>query len=261
MTAEQLVTKIDEYWNQDDGDIVDVYKSIMQYEQNAERYKKDHATKLCRDLLRIISSGTPKEFHFFLSAIVEITGNLEVFQELIRLCAIDSSLSKEQRYFAYCQLLFYKFTHPEVNCKAVVDLLDELYGTIYDAYFNEIKGLYKKIPKEERNEEFVIVMTSQVLSMEHGPTKTLLDRCYIMAERLHKKIYIINTADTLPDDSPILWYNAHKGNYDAALNEKEYLTYKNFEFPFFQCPDGAPDVSVIREILQIVAEEKPWCIV
>ena len=261
MTVDNLVEKVKAFWTDGKANLVDIYKAFMLYEENTEQYKKENAAGLCREMLTIISHGEVKALHFLLSAIIELTNNVDVYKELIRLCTEDGQLSKEQRYFAYCQLVYYKFTHHEANNKEVWDLLDDLYQCIYEEYYAELSDLYEKMPRESRNEDFVIVMTSQVLELEHGPTKTLLDRCYILEKKLNKKVYIINTADTLPDDEDLAWYKVHKGNYNPALNDQEYLPYMGCEFSYFQCPNGVPNVSIMREIIKIVKEEQPWCIV
>ena len=261
MTAEQLVATMDEYWHDDQANLIAVDQALMAYEQNPEQYKKEKSGWLCREMLKIACCGEAKELHYFLSAIVEVTGNRDVYIELIRLCMEDNHLSKEQRFFAYCQLMRYRFTHPETNCGEILELLDDLYEKIYQAYHADLADLFCKIPQKLRNKDLMIVITSQVLSGEHGPTKALLDRCYILASKMNKSVFIINTADTLPNDKWILWYKIHKGSYKEELCEEEYLSYKGYDFAYFQCPDGVPDVSIIREIMGIIAEEKPWCII
>ena len=51
------------------------------------------------------------------------------------------------------------------------------------------------IIKHVKNKDLVIILTSQFLSMNHGPTKTALDRAYILQKYYGKKVFLINTAE------------------------------------------------------------------
>ena len=53
-----------------------------------------------------------------------------------------------------------------------------------------IKKELKYIPKEERNTNFVLVITEQFLKTEHGPTKTALDRCRTLIKEEKKNVFV-----------------------------------------------------------------------
>ena len=240
----------------------DLDKIYLEYLNNTDSYKGSNAVQLCRELTEIFSSKDKSEdYYYIISAMFRMTMLPEVYYRLVRSCINDINFTKENRFFAYSQLAVNKFLYPVVNTRNGMDLLDDLYEAVYQDFLGEVKDLCVPIPQKERNRDFIIVLASQVLSLNHGPTKTLLDRCSILSGVIGKKVFIINTCSVLPEYGEILWFEQRLGNNAESLANSEFLEWKGNKYGYFQCPKEMPQTGVIKEILQIVRSEKPYFIV
>ena len=232
------------------------------YLENPEQYRIDNSEKLYDGMTTIISGNKDiEEFYYLLSALYKLTRKNTAYYELIKRVTKDTGLSKETKYFAYWQLACDVFVDSALDTYESTDLLDDLYEVIYQDYYSEVKDICMPIPMTLRNDELVIFITSQMLTLNHVPTKVLLDRCSIMDRVMHKKILVINTADILTPYGSVNWFGAREGNYNDVLTKQDYLDYEGRRFAFYQCPKAMPDISVIKEIVNVVREEKPAYIV
>ncbi len=259
--VDALIKKVRNFYDGDHDCLPDLYNMMCDYMELPMEYRKSNSNKLCKEMLTMIVSKPLKVPYFMLSSVLEMTENKDVFQHLLHLCIDDEKLTKENRHYIYYQMVRYKFVHPEVNTKENNSLMDDLYEKIYQAYKEELGDCLFKIHKEERNKDFVIVLATQVLTINHGPTKVLFDRCYILEEFLGKKVYIINTAEMMSPYGEMEWFGATEPNYYDSYEEHETMDYKGKSFAFFQCPREMPQVEVIRQILHIIQDAKPWCVV
>jgi glycosyltransferase involved in cell wall biosynthesis len=229
------------------------------YMQNTIEYKKENASILAEKGC-ILAKETESVYYYFMTFLLQATNSLEIYKEMIKHIMEDDNFTKENRLYLYKQIGCYSFLHGEVRDSEIVDLTDDLYEQIYDLYWTELNQGYSYIPKEERNRDFVIVMTSQILDMNHGPTKTLLDRCYILDEYMNKKVFIINTAELLSSYQRIPCFDEVVGSYIEEYNDMNKWDYEGKVFDFFQCPDEMPQVSVVQELLDVVQRLKPYFI-
>ena len=217
--------------------------------------------ELAKDYFNAPSEHKEKNKYLILSAIVNLTHNNPFYLNLIESCAKDDTMTKENRYYAYRQLIRYKFLHQEANTPEANDLLDDLFDRVLNEYETYLMPLCKRIPQKERSNDFVIVLTTQMLGMTHAPTKILMDRCYVLQKTLNKKIFIINTADVLSTYGQIPWYNSSIGGYIEELSSVDSIKYKDTTFSYFQCPREMPNADIIGEILKLVSDEKPEYII
>ena len=59
----------------------------------------------------------------------------------------------------------------------------------------------------------------------------------------------------------IALFDSKYAKYIEEYNDKNEISYMDWVFPFFQCQSNMPEENVIREILKVIASEKPYCIV
>ncbi len=242
----------------DKESLVNLDKVFKLYIENPRQYRSDNSWKIYDGMKRLIfRRDCVNDFYYLMSAMYKMTMIKEAYYDLIRYVTENELLCKETRYFAYWQLENERFLTPEIDTKETRILLDELYEEIYQEYLNEFEGTYNKIPVNTRNDDLVIVLISQFLTIAHGPTKTVLDRCYILSESMNKKVHIINTADLLTSNGMINWFGAIEGSYLEKLSTTDFIEYRGCRFSFFQCSNNMPDVETIREILSVVSEVKP----
>lgn len=261
--VEQVILQLREYCSglTHDGNVLQ--QAFLRYMEMDEAYRAEYAEYLGIKALNImsVSNLNSKEYYYILSFLLHATKQRQIYKVLLQMCIHDEDISKETKYFLYNQFMRYRFLNVAVADEESIELLDDLYTHIYQAYSEEFKEEYAFIPKEERNQDFVMVFTSQILDIEHGPTKTLLDRCYVLVKYLHKNVYIVNTAEFASGYQEIPYFNSGLANYNEDFNRQDGLIYKDISFPFLQCPKEMPQTPVIREILDVVKSEKPYFIV
>lgn len=158
----------------------------------------------------------------------------------------------------YWQMTRAIFAEEKLRSSEVQINLAKLYRTLLDAFFASF-GVSKRIyiPVEERNENLVFVFSSQVLGLNHAPTKTLLDRCYVLKKILHKEVQIINTAMFMTAKGRAPFYNIQEAQYMPELSGREYIEFKGERFAYYQCPREMPDLQAIADVLDIVITKKP----
>lgn len=260
-TAEDVVVQMRDYCSGQNSDASALITVLTQYMNNTGEYRKQWADYLGLEGLNILSTGGGEQiFYYLMTFLLHATGKQEIYKALLKYCAADNTITKENKYFLYYQFIGYNFLNPNIVDDEIGDLIDDLYTDIYCEYKKELENSLHFVNEEQRNEDIVIVFISQVLNTGHGPTKTLLDRCYILEKYLNKRVYIINTAEFMTRYGRIPCFNIKTSNYIKDYNKIEFMTWKDKSFAFMQCPRNMPDMSVIKEILNVVQSEKPYFI-
>lgn len=137
-------------------------------------------------------------------------------------------------------------------------LLIKLYRQLFTDFYRVLGGTRRKyIPLDARRMDVVFVFTSQVLGMQHAPTKTLLDRCYILQKYLNKKVYIINTAMQASQKGMAPFFGLKEGAYEEALLNDKNISYKDVEFDYYQCENNMPNPNTIVKLVQMIVDKKP----
>lgn len=92
--------------------------------------------------------------------------------------------------------------------------------------------------------------------MLHAPTKTLLDRCYVLQKYMRKRVLIVNTAMQIPRKGAAL-FEMKDSVYNAEYLTKTELEYKGEHFAFLQCEDDMPNLDTIVSLAKLVVTQKP----
>ena len=257
-TAQEVVTIMRDYCSGLNTDADAVMETFTQYMNNDETYRKEWADYLGIRGLNILSMSGSNDFYYFMTFLLHATNKPEVLKALLKYCIIDDLITKEDKFFLYYQLVGYNFLNPVMQGEGIANLMDDLYSKIYFEYKKELGTDLDFITKDKRNTDFIMVLVSQVLMIEHAPTRMLLEHCYILEKHLNKKVYIINTAELMSQNGKIPCFYVATGSYNEDYNEIQELSWKDSNFAFIQCPNRMPDVAIIKEILHVVKSEKPW---
>lgn len=169
----------------------------------------------------------------------------------------SKEIDKNNKFFIIYQLISKRFTDIQISRSLDDNKMDKLYDVVFDEFKNAVEEL-KFIPKEERNEELVVVFISQFLRMEHGPTKTALDRCYVLSKYLNKKLILINTKELITSKGAVPIYNSTCGNVIEEYSNHNKLQYKDIEIGYYQPKCAMPNENECRNILNFIKEEKPY---
>ncbi|GKX65478.1 glycosyltransferase [Inconstantimicrobium mannanitabidum] len=196
----------------------------------------------------------------YLSSFLLNTFKKSEYAEMILNTAINSkSLDANNRFFIRYQLISAGFTDINISNAVRGELQKQLYDKVFEEFSQNV-GEYKFIPKKKRNEDLVFVITSQFLTLEHGPTKTALDRCYSLIKYMNKRVILINTAELLTARGIVAMNNITFGSNIAEYTKLDKFPYKDIEVPYYQPNCAMPDVSECINILNLVKKYKPYMI-
>ena len=178
----------------------------------------------------------------------------------IDFCLNNPELSFENKYYMYGQLSANIFVTPGASDDKVTYSMRNYYRTLYNDFSNYVNVSVDYYKTEERNSDLVFVMTNQFLSLNHGPTKTALDRCYELIINQHKQVILINTAEQNSTTGFISLLYFRHNNYINDYSSLKYFPYKGIYIPFIQCNYNTPDYDSTIDILNVVDQYKPYCI-
>ena len=174
------------------------------------------------------------------------------------LAADYSEVGEYNKLSHYWQITRAVFTDGTLKSSEVERKLTGLYHTLFEAFSTAV-GVTERcyIPRKERNQNLVIVFSPQVLGLGHAPTKTLLDRSYVLKTFLHKEVMIVNTAMYMTKKGCAPFYHMQEAEYAAELSELSSLEFKGETFSYMQCPEDMPDLQVIASLVQLIRDRRP----
>lgn len=137
-------------------------------------------------------------------------------------------------------------------------LTKEIYEEIFYSFKAELNLTETHIPANKRNKDIIFIITNQLLSLEHAPTKTALDRAFTLAKYFNKQILLINTADMLTIVEAQPFFNLSQGNIFKQHSEINTLAYNSISFQFYQPKEPMPNKETMKEIIDCVLQYKPY---
>ncbi len=176
---------------------------------------------------------------------------------LINTISSSDILNKNNKFSLMYQIISKGFTDGAIAAATDFDKLHKMYDDIFEE-FKKATGSYKHISKDERNQDLICVFISQFLTLEHGPTKTALDRCYALAKYLNKKVILINTRELMSKKGLLLMNGMSAGNVNAGLNGNRKIQHKDIIIDYYQPDIEMPDENVCKDILEFIKEQKPY---
>lgn len=196
-------------------------------------------------------------YKIYMGSFMIITFKIKEYGDKFLDEVLNSGLDKNHKFFIMYQFISKGFTDIQINKSLDATKMDTLYEHVFYGFKNSV-GELQCIPKEERNKDLVVVFISQFLRMEHGPTKTALDRCYALSKYLNKKVILINTKELITGKGAVPFYNSTQGNVIEEYNNCNNIKYKDIEIPYYQPKCAMPDEDECRNIINFIKNEKPY---
>lgn len=231
------------------------------YREKMSKQLVDDINKSIKIIMTVSDKVNVEHIIIYLkSFLIKAAEDQQSYRDMLSLVIDSKILTKENKFFLYYIFVGYIFLNPKLEDSYTAKLKEKLYGLISNLYYEGLGEELCVIPKEERNKDFVIVLISQLLGLGHGPTKTLLDRCYVLEKILNKKVFIINTAEFMPSFGAVPVFDIGCGSYIDDYSHMDKFQFKDASFSMFQCPNEMPQISIIKEIVDVVKTEKPYYI-
>lgn len=192
---------------------------------------------------------------------IAVYPNEMMLKNLIMMVKMAYELDYKQKYFLFQQINSIIFQYPVCNTEDIVRMAWGLLEDILRACKEQLNIPLKKIAASELNKGISIVLVEQYLTAEHGPTKTALDRCYVLKKRFGQDVMLVNTAELLSPANCIYFENASIGNYIPEFSAQDHVSWQGETFRFYQCAQTMPDEDGILELISFVQAIKPASIV
>lgn len=261
MTIEQFLNVIKQYTMEEYfakfGEIEQILKSIEVKISKGTNQERDN---ILEEMAEQVSGAKGWMRVHVLSFCVKVSGNPKFAETLLDI-VLNADLEEVGEYNKlshFWQMGNLLFLNRNLEKPVVKQKIATLYMELFWAFARSL-GLKGRnyIPWQERNKNLVFVFTSQVLGMEHAPTKTLLDRCYVLKKYLQKEVYIINTAMQIPTKGQAPFYGLVNAEYAEILSGLSELEFNGERFVFLQCENKMPDFELIEEVIRMVKKKKP----
>jgi glycosyltransferase involved in cell wall biosynthesis len=162
------------------------------------------------------------------------------------------SFTPEQRHFFYWQRIT---RHGRVGGGPELEPA-ALYASLLESCRQSVNIQAPWVAPASRDGDSVIVITNQLLGLQHAPTADCMDYCHLLQTRLKKKVFLINTAD-MPWSLALAYYNPMRFNYSAEYSNLGKLTFKDELIDFYQCRKPMPNREETGAIVTTVLTRKP----
>lgn len=216
-------------------------------------------------IIELVETEIPYKYPFmtiwWYSVLVGIKKDPGVFTKLI--CYIMENrkvFSANTQYFLYYQLYILMFHFRELNIQRVKVEMWKFRIKIGEEFAKKVAISLEMIPEEKRDTDLAVVITEQFLSIQHGPTKTVLDRCKVLMTKMGKQVLLINTGEVGTQIGAIPFYGARNGNYLDKKGEKEQK-WKGVSIPYYQCDNNMPNIETLEQLLTKIRAMAPGHIV
>lgn len=208
-------------------------------------------------LQEISRHGQWQQKVYMLSVLTYFSNNNKYLIKMIEyLLSSINSISLDTLFFLYNQIRVIMFMKPEMCSLHLSQLSWQLFDNIMDRYITFYSEEISPI-EEPLNDDIVIVFTEQFVSVEHGPTKSALDRCKIIIDNLGKKVFLINTAESDSHIGNTMFYKAVAGTYNDDFLDKNEMEWKGVIVPYYQCRNNMPESNQIRSIIAMIKHFRP----
>jgi glycosyltransferase involved in cell wall biosynthesis len=188
---------------------------------------------------------------FFLSFLASLTQDSRYLKDLYE-CLCNEDYTLEQRYFFYWQVIT---RHAKAAGSPAPDPT-AIYFEILDSYRNLLNINFSWIDPKDRKTDTIVIFTNQMLGIRHAPTADCLDYCYILQNRLKKRIALINTA-IMPWTMSLPYYDPVLFNYEESYSSGARFEFRGEAFDFYQCHFPMPNLKEIDSLVRKVLEIRP----
>lgn len=234
---------------------------ITEYVQEMQGEPEQERAEAANRLRSLCDESKALSWVYLQSAALQIDFRPEAMYNFLIKVRECSGLTVYNKSFILAQSSNLIFRHSEMNSMDNTVAMEELMEWVCGNFEQRTGMELTEIPFDERNQNLVIVVTAQLISAEHGPTKTALDRSTTLIRKMGKRVLLINTAEMTSGVGMVPWYKAKLGMYDKKFLAYEEQVWKGTRIPFYQCEQIMPDIEEYRALLTQVIRLKPCMLI
>lgn len=208
-----------------------------------------------------LPKGHPQLAVWWYSILIYMKKDAHLFLQFIRYVHKNmKKFSINTNYFLFYQLKSLSFDFAQLQSAEISVEIWNYFQDVVEMFRMELKMYLEEIPFEKRNNNKVIVLSEQIIDVQHGPTKTALDRCKCL-KKMEKEVLLINTCELLSQIGEIPFYGKWVGNKITNLRSVHSMQWKGVTIPFFQCENHMPDLDMLVDMIKTIREIAPQYIV
>lgn len=234
---------------------------IESYVQGSQGEAQEERAEAASRLRSLCDESKPLTWVYLQSAALQIDFRPEAMRDFLIKVRACSGLTVYNKSFILAQSSNLIFRHPQMNSMDNSVAMEELLEWVCENFEQKTGMELTEIPCNQRNQNLVVVVTSQLIAIEHGPTKITLGRCATLIRQMGKRVLLINTAEMISGVGMVPWYKAKLGMYDKKFLAYEEQVWKGTRIPFYQCEQIMPDVEEYRALLTQVIRLKPCMVI
>ncbi len=212
---------------------------------------------IAQSLLHLIQEEKKYTAIWLYSSSMAISNNPKIMEEFLEYAIKCKGIYANTRFFLYYQFRSIIFRYTQFENLRTKYLKWRLLETAISEFRNGLHDVLAPVPKERRDDGFVLVISEQISAPQHGPTKIALDRCKVLMQRMGKKVLLVNTAEILSSVGEVPFFAVMDGIVDSSLVEKDRIGWKGVEIPYFQCDANMPNTADLRSLFQMVQDTRP----
>ena len=255
---------------QDKNAFKELDNMIYDYLSQAAIEQKDLLIEACKEVLepcadrkntgyqRQEEKMTKEFFCFILSLLMRLEKKTEDTNSLLKEILLGD-FNADELYYIWNQFKRLSLKKMVQTDRESYNLLERIYRKSYDIYFEKTKSQLEKIPKEQRDPDCIVVLTIQLLGMNHAPTKTLIERVKWL-KKLGKKVYIVNTTEQYLAAGEISIYDPAVGSVEESYRNAHVIRFGEDEFDFLQISEKMTIERKLRTVLRLIRQVKPFYI-
>ena len=248
-------------------ELYDDYVSVKQMEYMGELFRIAQSSSdeirdtMVRSLHSLIQTEKKYTAIWLYSSCLAIRPDHSIMEEFLQYVIECKGISANTRFFLYYQLRAKMFRLVHLETPKAKYLKWKLLQTTISEFRHMLSDVLVPVPKENRDDGFVLVVSEQIISSKHGPTKIALDRCKVLMQRMGKKVLLVNTAEILSLVGEVPFFAVMDGIVDPSMVEKDRVGWKGVEIPYFQCDANMPNTADLRSLFQMVQDTRPGMVV
>lgn len=192
---------------------------------------------------------------YILSFLMQYLKKADYIKKIFDLLLNSSNLTNDNKLFIINQMNGFISMNSTIIGDETYEIQEKVYDSIIKEYRKEYEEHLKFIPKEIRNDEFIMVFSSQILNINHKPTEIAFNLCYLLQEKMKKKVVLIDTNELLSPKGLIPFYKMMVANKDINITDE--ILYKQKNIPFYKVEKITPDREEYLNIISIIKKYKP----
>lgn len=257
---DNFIKSIEEFINDNCKNGYDLLENKAQLLEKSILLLEDSDNNKIKEYIDIKLKGKNSYFKtYIISFMIKVFKDKKYIKEMLQIILDEKDFTINTKYFLLYQIKNTIFSKVIEKDNEIRTLIHKVYKEVYEYYDNKTKK-YSFIPKINRDEELIFVIISQFLDLNNGPTKTVLDRIYVLSKKLKKKVVLLNTRECLSVNGVIPIYKIDQANFIEKYKDYKKITYKDIEIPFYQAQYATPDINEYNNILEKVNNLKPYMI-